>query len=336
MSRAHALRWLLVPLLLACALGVRIGVLDREESPGIATASPSDTTVRSASSEAVRTLLPSTLDGAAATNASTAPAAAALPDAPLLPPLDARVADHFDELQSRARRGEVEAACRLGYDLMLCREIPELERSVAFFIDSAARGNEAMRAGTAELIRRIESRLSRARSICEGATPEQLRSAWRYMALAAELGHADAGAAFAVDPPMDRDNFLAELDAWIYYRDNAARLLRQAAANGSYSAIYFIQGDYAGRRPGAERPPAVQADPLMAVAYAMVLERVGDNDTASARGDEIAEMTRTWTPAQFARAEAIAEDVLARHPPPVEPIPFSEQALGPHDASSCE
>lgn len=337
MSRVRVLRWLLVALLLACAVGLGFGVLDRGERAAVATASPANAPAQATPPEAVvRTLFPSA-PGATDPPGTSAAREAGKPTAsPPLPPLDARVVEHFDELQARAQRGEVAAACRLGYDLMLCREIPQLERSVSFFVDSAARGNEATRTGTVELIRRIETRLARARSICEGATPAQLRSAWRYMALAAELGHADAGAAFAVDPPLDRQNFLVDLDGWRYYRDNAARLLRRAAANGSWSAIYFLQGDYAGRNPGFDRPPAVEADPLMAVAYALVLERVGDADTAGARGQEIADLTRAWPPERLARAEAIADEMLARHPPPVAPIPFSEAALGPHDATACE
>lgn len=337
MSRVRALRWLLVALLLACAIGLGFGVLDRGGRPAVATASRANPSAHATSPDAVvRTLFPAAPGAAETPDASNARRTIGPAAPPPLPPLDARVVEHFDDLQARAQRGEVAAACRLGYDLMLCREIPELEKSAAFFVDSAARGNEAMRTGTVELIRRIEARLARARAICEGTTPAQLRSAWRYMALAAELGHPDAGAAFAVDPPLDRQNFLADLDGWRYYRDNAARLLRRAAANGSWSAIYFLQGDYAGRNPGFDRPPAVEADPLMAVAYALVLERVGDADTAGARGQEIADMTRAWPPERLARAEAIADEMLARHPPPVAPIPFSEGALGPHDASRCE
>jgi hypothetical protein len=204
--------------------------------------------------------------------ASTPAAVAPVP----LPPADAPVAEIFDDLLERARRGDTRAACRLGADLQRCQgaergfRAERFERRVAGESDPERREEMIQRLAAMEV--RREGMLAR----CVGVTAEQTANAF---ALQMQAAQADPSLRpwVALNPALDPQTFVADLDHWQQYRQVAQNWLEAAAAEGDLGAVLAltrVYGDMRGRR-GPMSPPLRLRDDARFVTYASLAERYG-------------------------------------------------------------
>jgi len=145
--------------------------------------------------------------------ATTAPTPQAESTPPLpLPPLHTKVADVFDELAERGKRGDADAACRLAAELVRCNAA---HMSQGFAND--AEQDLARRASSPEqAITQIARAQAFSESIgkgCEGLSRDQLASAFDWQRQAALLDPS-LRMALVLQPSLDRRNFLGEFDRW--------------------------------------------------------------------------------------------------------------------------
>ena len=162
-----------------------------------------------------------------------------------LPPPDLPLAEIYDELAERARRGDADAACRLAAELDRCttarRYLTAIQRYEEFAANSGLRDSEkesvppddstiAMLASTLERYEPIET-------LCRGVESERLREAYDFQRIAAERGSPSMRLLYATRPMLDRTYFLDDLDRWHDYREAAPIMLQRALAEGVTGAV---------------------------------------------------------------------------------------------------
>ena len=214
--------------------------------------------------------------------AAVAPADAAIasktPDAPepwpALPPPDASVADHYEELAERARRGDGNAACRLAVDLQRCGQVLAQRELAANLQDQAARRAETP-AGLVDYLASLEQRQQRIGTRCDGLQPAQIDSAYEFQRQAA-MARPELRPWFALNPALERRNFVNDLERWADYRRLAMPWLEAAAREGDIDALIAmarVHGDL--RRNSPPFPPFRIPDDVRTVAYSDLLRRYG-------------------------------------------------------------
>jgi len=184
--------------------------------------------------------------------AGTGPAS--LPDWPLPPrasgpalPEDVPVAELFEALESRARAGDVAAACRIAAEVNRCRSLPryllsaEHERGA---IDAIARADvsaDERASRAAELADSIEYN-RRIAEQCQALSPQQLRAAPRYYLLAAQRGHVPSMARFANAIGAGGADMVADPELYALYRQHAWPMFRAAFEAGHPFAVMAWRG----------------------------------------------------------------------------------------------
>lgn len=235
----------------------------------------------------------------------------------ILPPLDTPVADLFDELAERGKRGDAAAACRLAADLQRCAlsrmglgYASDLER------DLARRGSAPDAA--IDTIARTQAAWEPMSVGCEGLSEAQLGAAFDWQRQAAILDPRHR-VAFALYPALDRRDFLADYERWGEYRRLALPWLEAEARAGNPSAIITLARVYGDHRANAFlRPPFRIRDDERFVVYADLMDRHGigldvvRNAAAQARA--------RLDPEAAARAQDKVEAMLAASPPPASPV----------------
>jgi hypothetical protein len=239
------------------------------------------------------------------------PGAAVDTPAPLpLPPPGTRLADVYDELLERARRGDARAACRLAADLGRCRNAPmmpgggrgvrRIERRIARIDDEQRR--EAM----IDMVATAESWREQAAQVCDGLTEAQLSQAFALQVQAA-TALPELRLRAVLQPAVDHMFPASDLEQWQQYRQLAQPWLEQAAAEGDMAAIMAlvrVHGD--ARRPSPPWPPYRDIDDGRLVTYATLLERYGMG--ARFIGEGVVEAARArLDPAALRRAEDRAQ-----------------------------
>ena len=282
---------------------------EAKQRPEVSIEKPADPVSASAHSQSAQVSSPSLRQTEPAQSQPATNVASLSPAA--LPPTTSPLVEHIDELETRAKRGDAKAACRLALDLELCAQRQMLEDSEEFFIRAAAKfGNSSTDARTAEVIQSTAERLARANAVCEGLPEERVSQRWRDLLRAAELGVPDAVAGFAGETPLSQEQFLDQLDGWNAFKNDVPAMLQRAALAGHPSSMYLLQRIYAGlpAMTGGYQP--FPPDSRKAAIYAMVLLRFADASTASSLAKDIAKFRATAAPASFAQAEAEAANLF--------------------------
>lgn len=194
--------------------------------------------------------------------------------APALPPLDTPVAEVFDELAQRGKRGDAAAACRLAADLQRCAAARmgleyarDLERDLAR--RSSAPEHEI------DTVARTQAAWEPMSTGCDGLDERQLQAAFDWQRQAAILDPAHR-IAFALHPALDRRDFLADHERWGEYRRLALPWLEAEAQRGNLSAIITLARVYGDHRRNAFlSPPFRIRDDERFVLYAGLMERRG-------------------------------------------------------------
>lgn len=215
---------------------------------------------------------PGTATQSAGTAAATVAAAIAWPP---LPATDAPVADSFDELADRARRGDSAAACRLGVDLQRCAGSLGRRELAENLQNEAARYEAAPPERMVNFIASVEQEQERTGQRCDGLQDAQLAQAYDFQRRAAQA-RPELRTWFALDPALDRRDFVNELERWADYRRVAMPMLEAAARDGDLGALIAlarVHGDL--RRNSPPFPPFRLADDVRTVAYSDLLQRYG-------------------------------------------------------------
>lgn len=256
---------------------------------------------------------------------------------PPLPPLDAAFDEVFEDLDRRARAGDRRAACRLGFDLLLCREKDRLQAMLDHMIDSNARLDPATTNSIqlSNAIAILAERIRRAGRVCTDGATARTPDAWRYLARAAELGDHNAATYFVAMPPFDPERTLDQLDGWQFYRDAAIPLLERATAAGNPQALYWLRLLHSGGAQLHGSAQFVGRDAQRALVMALVLRSFADDQTRAALDEEIAASRAALPNERFARAEEEAERlrkaVFARQAP----IDFAGGIFNEYDSKQC-
>ncbi len=223
---------------------------------------------------------------------------------PPLPPNDQPIAEIYETLADRARRGDTSAACRLGSELQRCAGALARKELSENLQDQAARADRVPN-GMIESIANLERQHEVFAGKCDGLQPEQLASAFDWQRQAA-LARPELRVWFALNPALDRRDFVTDLERWADYRRVALPWLQQAAHNGDPEALIAltrIYGDH--RRNSPPYPPFRIRDDVQAVVYADLAGRYG----IEFRGIQIGESQARarMTEEQIARAREVAD-----------------------------
>lgn len=269
---------------------------------------------------------------------SSAPAARPMKDEPLPPP-NRPLAEIFPELERLAKSGNLDAMCRLGFEMERCHGLPGLRKWAlenTLRAEESTIANPVFRQKQMEGVALLQRRVKEQEPICAGFPIEKTNDGWKYQLDAALAGHGPSMARFVwLGPPRDRTP-LETLDAWIAYRDQGSQLLMRAVEAGEpgafeIAAIVYERGQW-------QQLALAPKDPVRAAAYWMALER------RAAPG--YAGTARNWwqgiqrkaelTPAQIAEAERLANELAPKLRPPPGGVDFTRGTFGADDGTHCE
>lgn len=234
----------------------------------------------------------------------------ALHEHPDQPPAEPKALhQEYDDLSKRADAGDKQAACELAASLDLCwrnsrahSQVEWLERT------AAARDVSSQTENTVDWIAELEAQLDRSSTVCAGLTGTQLAQAWKYQALAADLGDSEASLRLLTAPPLDPARVLDQIEGWHDYITNYRQRLEALAATGNVPATVLLQGFYAGteRIEGVTNQP-IQPDLYEATVLALVLSNVNDPRlTLILEGNTLSRAAVELNPARYAQAQVEA------------------------------
>lgn len=284
------------------ATGFWLGRQEAVEPPAEASGSPAPESDRRL---AARVDTPANIAAAPAAPETPATGAEVIAVPEPLPPTHAPLADVFDELLERARRGDARAACRLASDLQRCTRSQMQPRDTRAMEDRVAgEDDDRRRASMIDFMVRMELERARTSRMCAGVTDEQLDLAFPLQMQAAQA-RPELRVWAALSPALDTRFFVSELERWQQYRQVAVPWLERAAAQGDLGAVIAmarIHGD--DRRFGPGTPPLRQIDDVRFVSYATLMQRYGVEIPPVQRALE--EARARLTPTQAADAESHA------------------------------
>lgn len=252
----HAARLLMIAVLATCA-GVWWWTHDRDPPP--APAAPAV--------------------GERAEPAETAGVASSIEPAPRtapqpLPPRDAPIASIALTLQQRADGGDSLAACRLGIELLRCRQVVHHERSRPFLVERLERAEKDGEAAYAQTLRGRDADYTRLAQSCT-ELPAGLRDrGGAYLRQAARAGEPEAMLRYAhgqAFDPKDGYQYLASPD-FDHWRREAPAMLQQALAMGRPEAVHLLHAAHASDEGMLQA--LVPNDPVSARTYAMLATRL--------------------------------------------------------------
>lgn len=230
-----------------------------------------------------------------------------------LPPLEQPLAESFDALLDRVRRGDARAACRLAVDLARCHQNKQLaEWSSSYEREAARTANDERARRITDQVVMLDSALQRNDVFCANIDAERLQVSFPVQ-LAAARWNPELRLWLASQPALDPQRFLQDLDAWREYRAVALPWLREAALAGDPTAQVLmarVHGD--DRRTGPPIPPFRELDDAAFVTWAQVLNR--RNIIYQAVERAAAEAQQRLGPQASAAALAEADRILAASP----------------------
>jgi hypothetical protein len=231
----------------------------------------------SLTAEEARTLSVDTgIDPASGPSLASDGTAAQAPSAgwPPLPAVGVPLADVFDELAARGRRGDAAAACRLAADLSRCT-MARYSRSYA----SDAERDLARRDSTPD--QAVQS-IARAQAFseaqwhgCDGLEDRHYAGAFDWQRQAAILDPS-LRLAVVLRPALNPRDFITDLDRWAEYRRLALPWLEAAAREGDAAAVIALARVYGDHRAHTMlAPPFRIRDDQRFVQYAELMEHYG-------------------------------------------------------------
>jgi hypothetical protein len=223
---------------------------------------------------------------------------------------ESRLADIAPVLQARADAGDASAACRLGVDLLRCRQLANYRDDFAEDMRrQERRAEEKGRLEDANSAAMMLLRYTELRRTCDGVDTALVERGGHYLRQAALAGEPDAVLRYAAGDTFGngRDyRFIAtpEFDQW---RREAPQLLRQSLAAGDPGAVLLMLQSHATNAGllASLLPP----DPLEAQTSRALARRVFGEQLRP----EALQLPQTSDPELVEAAEARAAELHARH-----------------------
>jgi len=243
----------------------------------------------------------------------------------------------FEELGKRADHGDVDAACRLAWDLALCQFASTLPETQQWLIDQASGQPAGSRSETAIIAssQRVDAWAERSAAVCSGLSANHMNQAAARMAQAAQLGHALSMARFARMPPFGETLNLSQADLIVFHRENALALLERAAAAGEPTALFELYHAYSrGHIATRYGELPVKRNPVRATAAGLALRRFADAATNEGIDQRIAEFAPEISVDDHARLRAQTE-AFERAFAHQGPRDFASGVFGPDIGETC-
>lgn len=236
-----------------------------------------------------------------------------------LPSAGTPVAEAFDELYARAKRGDMGAACWLGQELQRCAQARTSATYAADMERMAAQQSETPDRAVG-MITNMEARARQLGEGCADLQPEQLDKAFE-LRLSAAKAKPELRVPMVLEPSLDRANFLGDLERWAEYKRLALPWLEQAAHEGDAPALIVLARIYGDHRViNRSNPPFRIRDDAKFVMYSDLMARYGIVFPA-AQADLDAARARLSIEART----AVAQQVDALVKPEIAPLTESEK-----------
>jgi hypothetical protein len=225
--------------------------------------------------------------------------------------------------------GEARAACRLGYELDRCRQLPLFASAAKNFEGQLAKAKAEGRVDQVALrmagnTQRLYAAASKA---CAGFPPDETNKGWEYMLAAAQQGHGPAIMNFVAGKMgLDWFNPANTAEGWIAYKELAGPLLQQALDKGMPEAYEFAALSHA--RPDAAQR-VVSFDPVRSVAIYTALRNLATDDYKVKLNSGINHFVEqaNLSSADLAKADADAVSISAQ---------LAKRSTGPIDGTTPE
>lgn len=218
-------------------------------------------------------------------SAEMAPGYAAAP----LPPLDANIADVYDDLKARAQQGDGKAACRLAADLQQCvwrdQILPGLERVTRRMANQpdfqpSTEADPRRQAWESRMLDMAQHQVDYATGLaarCKGLSDAQIAEHVDWWRTAALSGHVPSMVHYAKGDAFRLNATIENLQRLATYKEDAERWMRAAAATGSPDALQQLLLAYAPERSprGTLLQQAVKPDVVEAQAILRLMQERG-------------------------------------------------------------
>lgn len=253
-------------------------------------------------------------------------------------PADTPLKDKIDELIQQADAGNRSAACRLAWDLDLCRfASDDLDRGVALFEDSAATAPPGSRQEkqVIKLLQEIGQWQTRAETVCKDLPSHYLRQSADRMLQAARLGDLRSMARFGQSPPFPQRLSLADADTMAAFNRESLGMLTRAANDGEPTALFGLYHAHArGQIDTMNGALKINADPVVAVAAGLALKAFSDGSTNAGINETMSRLMAKMSPDQIAaaRAQAARYAQIYRYQPPRD---FASGIFAPYVGKTC-
>lgn len=234
-----------------------------------------------------------------------------------LPPQDVPLAAVLPDLAREARAGDVGAMCRLAFELDRCtRKLQSERRTVTRQEELLAEPDLENEASHVQFLARSVAKVEQTELICAGVEIPSDLEAWRLLRDAARAGHVPSMLRFVRNFPVNHQELLQHLDLLAVYRDEAPGFLRRAGASGdpqgALAMLWALQGQSGSVMPWFE---PVQKDPVQALAYALALRDVADENGKVSLGRIEAKLRLKLATEDERKAERQSQGLAARLAP---------------------
>jgi hypothetical protein len=228
----------------------------------------------------------------------------------VLPPQDVPLADVLPGLEAAARAGNLQAKCRLAFELRRCgSERAWLRDYYEEIADRVLYADEPALDHSLREHARGEQQMAEYERICRGVSaPPDLRP-WRLWHDAARAGHVPSMLRFASGVPGGMHGGNQDLEVLATWRDESIGFLQRAAEAGDGWAAYQLFWGYAGN---AGFPTYHVQDDRKALVYALALRGAGDAPTAKNLTEGAARLRRRLPATDVHAAELEAARLAAR------------------------
>lgn len=229
------------------------------------------------------------------------------------------LADRFEALDAAARSGDAHAACELAAELDRCdraasRRRLQQDENLASQLASQSLGDEELQEQIDDIAAQTHL-LDRIALHCAGIPTQTIRSASRYVELAAAAGHVPSQVRLLGGQQLLPAELLRDASPLATYRANATTWFRNALDAGDLGLLQLIAHASRWERvmPLADYLPEEWKDPAMVSA---LIDELSDTQRESAfLAGTLPSAHVTPTPAQRARAAELYARHFAASPP---------------------
>jgi hypothetical protein len=227
-----------------------------------------------------------------------------------MPPVNTPMRIAYPQIKEQADEGDPVAQCRLAYEVLRCKRLPELIRTAA---DPKAQSRSASMASM------LEGEIAKDRAVCQDFSPAAGDETWHLMLESALNGNRSAALDFATGLWLNPRKPEADPEGLAAYREYAPRLLQQAVAAGDSRAYQLaaMYGKFAFNPFGVRLVPS---DPIQVGAYYLAIMPIADASYRPFLQKQVESLGLNDADMAEARARAGSLGLALKPPPDGDPI----------------